>query len=420
MRSRNSLLIIAFVALVVLFPVNAGTILGAGSGANWWWIVGGLLFALPSTIVILELAERDGSPLRSLQKGGHLSHAGALGIWVAGTIATFSAAVASITFLGRAFNLNLPIVIQGVLAIALAALGVLAWRSRLWAPILLVGGVALGLVVLIALISLYPPGSNSPLVTSEPSTTSGIGGWTWLGVVVLALVGAHEPFQRASLRPVARKAVITGMLLVLLGYIVLTFVLARLFEGDLAKAQSFTALADMGARISPSMGNITALLVAIAFAATTVATGSAFRELGDDLGLPSASTLGVVVGAGLVCSVLLPLIAHGDDSGATASAESYAITQGTSALLWALGYFVLGVVALRVSANAVVRLAGVLTAILGLIGAAGVLQGSFTPALSTSAWVIWIVALSAAAIVLTWLGKKEVDHLHHEHAQPTT
>ena len=91
---RRSWVIGALVLLAVLFPVNAGAIQLAGASGTAWWIIGWVVFAVPSTIVIVALARADGSPFVSMQRGGHLAHAGALGIWIGGSLAALSAAVA--------------------------------------------------------------------------------------------------------------------------------------------------------------------------------------------------------------------------------------------------------------------------------------------------------------------------------------
>lgn len=418
----RTLTVFAVVLLAVLFPMNAGAIQGAGAAGLAWWIIGALLFALPSTAVILALAREGGSPFTALQRGGHLSHGGALGIWVAGTLAVLAAAIAAVSYAQHTLSVDLPLPVQGLIVVVLAVLGILSGRTRAWGPLLLVGAIALALVVAIGLMAVAVSGDPARGSTAERADWLALDGWSWLGLVVLGLVGAHVAHQRASLRPVPPRALWWAMAAVVAGYLGLTLAFAAILPADVAV--TFTSLADLGATLGDAWGTVMGLLVAVAFVATTAGLGATFDELGGDLRLPRWSTAGLVVVAGIGCFLVIPLIAAGDDSGATASERSYAVLQGAAALLWALGYATFGLLAVRRAFPGRVRVAAVLTIALGLVGAIGVLAGPFTPLISDDAWSVdvlgstlqvgtwaaWVAGVAAAAVALAWVAKAEQSH----------
>jgi len=428
---RSSAVIVAVVALSVLFPVNAGAMQGAGGSAAAWWIVGGVLFAFPSTAVILHLAATDGSPFRSLVAGGHLAHAGARGIWVAGTVATMSASAAAVSFLARALGVDPPATLQGILAIALALAGIFMARSRAWARVLLVGAVALALVLVVGLIALVIAARSEAVAASAGAggdwTDVSLAGWSWLGLVILGLVGAHVPFQRSDLRPVSTRPVVIAMVVAVVGYLILT--LACALALPTGTATTATGLVDLAGTVSPGLATPMALLLFVSFAATTIAFGGAFRELAGDLRLPAPSSAVVIVAVGVACYVVLPL-AFGASVGSAPAVVTYAITQGAAAVLWAFGYVALGVLVLRSSATAWLKVAAALTAVLGALGVLGALVGSQTSLISNDAisfsvggapvtlgaWALIVLVVSAVALVVTWLVKAEGDHLAEQHS----
>ena len=423
------MVVVAVIVLSVLFPVNAGALQGAGASGAAWWIVGGVLFALPSTAVILHLATRDASPLRSLAAGGHLAHAGARGIWVAGTLATLSASIAAFSFLARALGIELPVSVQGALAIALALGGVFMARSRAWARVLLVGGVALALVLLVGLVALVVAAGSGAVAESAGAgggwTGVSLAGWSWLGLVILGLVGAHVPFQRNELRPVSTRPVVIAMGVAVVGYLVLT--LACALALPTGTATGATGLVDLAATVSPGLATPMALLLFVSFAATTIGFGGAFRELAGDLGLPGPSSAVLILAVGALSYLVLPL-AFGSSVGSAPAVETYAITQGAAAVLWAFGYVALGVLVLRSPATAWLKGAAALTVIFGALGVLGALVGSQTPLISNDAisfsvggapvtlgtWALLVLIVSVVALVVTWLVKAEGDHLAHE------
>jgi hypothetical protein len=403
---RRSWVIGALVLLAVLFPVNAGAIQLAGASGTAWWIIGWVVFAVPSTIVIVALAHADGSPFVSMQGGGHLAHAGALGIWIGGSLAALSAAVAAVTFGARALGAEPSTSIVGVLALALAILGILSGGRSWWGLALLGGASALILVIGLAV----AVGLSQPAAAGSAAAQGGwlslSGGLSWIGLVVLGLVGAHEPYQRARLRPVAARPVWVAMVLVLVGYVALTLALDRALPVD--ASSGFTSLADLGGLWGSGWSRTMSVLVCLAFVATVIGMGAVFRELQGDLRLPWGSMVVLIATAAVVCFIAVPLWRQ--DDGADSAASAYAITQGATALLWALGYVAMGGLAMRVVHSAAVRTAGAVTVVLGLVGTASVLTGPFTPLLSTRAWVLGVVVMSIVAVAVAWVLKAEHDH----------
>jgi hypothetical protein len=173
-------------------------------------------------------------------------------------------------------------------------------------------------------------------------------------------------------------------------------------------ATAFTSLSDLGGVLGGPWGGVTSALVALAFAATTLGNGVVFRELQSDLRLPQGSTLTLIAATAVIVFIAIPLALG--DRGTDASAGAYSLTQGATALLWSLGYVAMGGLAMRALHTKVIRIAGVLTIALGLVGAASVLTASFTPLISGTVWWIWVLALSIVTVGVAWVLKSERPH----------
>lgn len=394
---RSSLVAAALVLLVVLFPVNAGAIQGAGASATLWWIVGGLLFGVPSTAVILALARQEGNPFLALRRAGAWGHAGSLGIWVAGTLAVVSASTATLSYLERALGSEIPTVVEGVAAVVIALLATLAWRIRAWNLVIIVGAVALLIVIVIAFVALLSNVTEpvAGAAASASASASGAASWSWLGLVVLGLVGVHEPLQRRALFPVRTRVLWWALGLVLVGYLILT--LAFAYAVPMEQATTFTSLADLGGVLGGSTATLVAVLIAVSFTATALGTGSVFRELQNTLSMRKYSSVTLIAIAGIATFVLVPLIFEDSTAGVV-----YAVLQGATALLWTLGYVIMGVVVLRRSPGTALRIAAVLTVALGAIGAIGVLATSFSATLTGMGWTVSVIVLAAVALALVW------------------
>ena len=162
-------------------------------------------------------------------------------------------------------------------------------------------------------------------------------------------------------------------------------------------------------------------------APATVGFGGAFRELAGDLGLPGLSSAVLILAVGALSYLVLPL-AFGSSVGSAPAVETYAITQGAAAVLWAFGYVALGVLVLRGPAPVWLKCAAGLTVIFGSLGVLGALVGSQTPLISNDAisfsvggapvtlgtWALLVLIVSVVALVVTWVVKAEGDHLAHQ------
>lgn len=386
------------VLLAVLYPVNAGAIQAAGGRSVFWWLLGIILFAIPSTAVIIMLARQSGSPFVALRNHSSVTRMAAIGIWVAGALATISASTAALSYLERALGVEVGTLLEGVGVVILALLGVLAWRVRSWNVIIVVGATALVLVVAIAAIALVSAGGTAVegSAVSESVDFSFSSGWTWLGLVVLGLVGVHEPYQRARLHPVGVRVLWGAMAAVAIGYVILTVAMSNLVP--VSEATEFTSIADLGSSIGSSWVTVLGLLVALAFVGTVVGAGSVFRELQETLSLRSGSTVGLVAVAGLATFVLVPIMFEVSTVGSV-----YAVLQGAAAVLWALGYLAFGVIALRQRGGVLMTIAALLTVLLGAIGAIGVLITSFTPSLTGVGWTVSVLLLAFVALAVVWI-----------------
>src|SRR5215469_4439943 len=236
---------VAIFVAIVLFITNAAVVQGAGPSAFGWWIIGFVVFLIPSAIATGQLGAMfpgEGSIYLWTHKafGPFWGFFAGFCAWWPGVLVMVATGTSVIAFLGYAFPAvnNWPIQWQGVLIIGLIVLSALVaiLRFRVTQNLVNIVFALYGLAILAMFVAgiVYLAKGHHAVVNPwnfsawKPSAAHGINftNWTFFGLVVLALLGVEVPLNMGvevrKQRSVTRY-LLWGSLVVVLAYLLATW-----------------------------------------------------------------------------------------------------------------------------------------------------------------------------------------------------
>src|SRR5215469_13346444 len=439
---------VAIFVAIVLFITNAAVVQGAGPSAFGWWIIGFVVFLIPSAIATGQLGAMfpgEGSIYLWTHKafGPFWGFFAGFCAWWPGVLVMVATGTSMVAFLGYAFPAvnGWSIQWQGVLIIGLIMLSALLaiLRFRVTQNVVNIVFVLYGLAILAMFVAgiVYLAKGNHAVTNPwdfsawKPSAAHGINftNWTFFGLVVLALLGVEVPLNMGvevrEQRSVTRY-LLWGSLVVVVAYLLATWgVMVTVPASDAASITSVAGVVSIG--LGSVAGKIVALVLALFFLFITVVYNYSFARLifvsGLDRRLPAAMShvnkakvpdtavwVQTVIAAlfTLVAFVIVPSVAGGKSS-VDSETKIYDVLQAAVTVIWCISIVVLFVDILiilrryqaqfqehRLAHPVVFWVCSIIGGLGSLIGIISTLSGSWTPLISNDAGSVSVFGASVA------------------------